>query len=91
MLYGVLRPLARQEHSAMIGRSSYAGRMAEVIMTIPDGEGNWGEVKFTDGNGALVTERAWSQQNTEISKGTQVLIYDVTQQGLTVTPLDLNT
>lgn len=91
MLYGVLRPLARQEHSAMIGRSSYAGLVAEVIMTIPGGEGNWGEVKFTDGNGALVTERAWSQQDTGIPKGKKVLVYDVTQQGLIVTPLDLTT
>jgi hypothetical protein len=89
--YGLIRPLAKQQSSDMLGRQTYAGSEAVVTLRIP-ADGGFGEVSFVDSNGARVNQCAWphDKRAQAIPDGTKVLIIEVTPDGVTVTPLDEN-
>lgn len=88
ILFGALRPLARQQYNSMLGRQSYVNRSGNVTLRVP-AEG-FGEVKFTDANGALVSERAWSHESAAIPQGTPVVIVEIREEGgVYVAPLEL--
>lgn len=81
--FGVLKPLAKQQSNSLIGRASYIDREARVTLELTPGK--FGLVEFLDDNGARVQEKAWSEK--PLPKGSQVLIYEVSTDGVLVMPV----
>jgi membrane protein implicated in regulation of membrane protease activity len=79
----VLKPLAAQQSNSLLTRQDYVGCVGKVSLEVPDG--GWGQVVFNDRQDAQVTQRAVSQQGA-LPRGASVLIVDVTEDGVVVSP-----
>lgn len=83
----VLKPLLRQQSNSSISRTTYIGRTGHVTLAIQ--QDGWGQVQFTDANGATVREKAREAKNQEIPTGTSVIVIDVETDLVVVTLNDL--
>lgn len=80
----VLKPLLRQQSNSSISRVTYVGRTGHVILTIR--KDAWGQIQFTDQNGAIVREKAREATNQEVPNGTPVIIVDIEADLVVVIP-----
>jgi hypothetical protein len=87
VLFGVLRPLARQQSSVNVSRQSYQGLVGTLRLAIP-GTGECGEFVFVDSAREPATQMAWSHLGQPIPAGIQVVVVEVTDRGVLVAPLD---
>jgi membrane protein implicated in regulation of membrane protease activity len=79
----VLKPLLRQQSNSAYNRSSYVGCTGSLTIGIR--KDSWGEVQFTDVNGALVRSKATDADNQELPTGAHVLIIDIEPDSVIVT------
>lgn len=86
-LFLVLRPLFRQQSNSQLGRSSYIGLIGTISLAV-EADG-WGQVQFTDRNGALVKERAVSHDGAAVATGTSVVIREVGESSVVVVVVEL--
>jgi membrane-bound ClpP family serine protease len=83
----VLIPLSSAEESIAFTEESLKGRVGKVIISVPiDG---FGEVVI-DGKSGMVTRPATSFENKPIPEGTKVLVLEIKDRVLYVTPYDLD-
>jgi hypothetical protein len=86
----VLVPLSRMQGNSTISHGSFVGKQAVVITAIPSSmTAGYGEVRFTDENGATVYRAATSTSDS-IPTGKRVLIVDVASHGVIVEPNPLS-
>lgn len=81
----VSRVLVKNQHSAQISRDSYVGRTATV--TVTSGPGRTGEVRFTDANGASVTQPAVAADGSTYPTGSTVVITTVNPGNVTISSI----
>lgn len=71
----IVAPMMRQQGNAAVTPQSYVGRTGTVTLAIQ--QGHWGQVQFTDVNGATVRLRAVSDVDTVLNTGQPVKIISV--------------
>lgn len=80
----VVKPLAKQQSNSLLGRSSFVGSVGTISLSIPNH--GVGQVIFTDKNGARAVQPAITTDGQAMPADTSVLIIDIAQDGVIVTP-----
>lgn len=81
----VSKVLVKNQHNTQISRDSYIGRTASV--TVAAGPGRVGEVRFTDSNGASVSQPAIVDGDVTYPTGSTVVITSVNPGNVTISSL----
>ncbi|WP_010095502.1 NfeD family protein [Ornithinibacillus scapharcae] len=83
----ILVPLSSAEESLVFTEESLKGRVGKIIISIP--ENGFGEIVI-DGKSGMISRPAASYENNPIAEGTEVLVLDIKDRVLYVTPYDLD-
>ena len=85
MHFGVVRPMKRAEASTGFSHREYAGKLGEVSVSVP--AGGFGEVIVQMG-ASRTFQTAASFDDTPIPSGTRVVVVEVGEEALLVSPFD---
>lgn len=83
----ILVPLSSAEESLVFTEESLKGRVGKIIISIP--EDGFGEIVI-DGKSGMISRPAASYENNPIPEGTEVLVLEIKDRVLYVTPYDLD-
>lgn len=82
-LFGLLKPLARQQSNSLTSHQTYVGKSVRVVLPVSSEQ--FGLVEFYDDNGALVRQKARTNGDL-LPKGSTVLIFQVDDDAVLVSP-----